>query len=400
MKKRLLRAPSHPRHMVILMRATPYCFALRNPTLLLVTASCASALMALTAPLALSAQTVPTVKLEKLTTIFGARGDTDFTRDYTVSVRRNGEILVAPSRDISSFVVYGPDGVFRRVVGSRGGGPGEFGVVRSVIEGPSDSIHVFESVPPRISVLSPDLKFVRVFQIPLSPSRSMLALPGGGYIVPGRLNTHDGLGNTVHYLRHNGEVAASVASIGTQVLPGLVAENRRSVGLAADGTVLSAHFSRYQIDLLSASGDSLGSITRSVDWFQPWSGRVSPLHVARPSPQLRAAFPLGDCCVIAVVQVADSRWKAIGPAQVPQKSTTETVGDETAPVNDYHKLVDTVFEVLDRNSGALLARHRVDGRYSPTLSPGILATERIDGDGHTVLSIWRIIVNEGENKPR
>lgn len=190
--------------------------------------------------------------------------------------------------------VFDENGRFRRLVGRRGGGPGEFRSPLSVTLMADDSLAVFDRSLGRVSVFSPTLEFVRSFQIN-GRVYGGVHLADGTVILNANIATREQAGLPLHTVSlADGHIVKSFGAIGSSTF------NARSPGgsmwrpTTTDGQhVWIGRRTRYTLESWGASGALRTVLERRVSWFEPYAGQ-EPLDRSRPPRPFVQAIHIDD----------------------------------------------------------------------------------------------------------
>ena len=160
------------------------------------------------------------------------------------------------------------------------------------------------------------------------------------------------------------------------------AQLRRSVfdpdhELASEGVLWVAPRNAYELANYSVVGPKFEPTNRvyrrQAEWFQPWTER-SPDGRPRPSIMQIAFGPEDPTLLWVAISVADAEW---APRR-PQRSSKELIDSQ----------YDSILEVIDVKSGAVLATRR----FGPTLSrltfQGLIPAVRIDDANNVWMDIF------------
>jgi len=286
----------------------------------------------------------------------------------TVSRDSQGRHFVAPTFTPGAFAVFDQAGQFEQMVGRVGEGPGEFANPRWVAVGPGDSLWVHQNRAEDVSILDPELGFVRRTLMKTEvPSLEAAARLGDGAIAVGeRVSiTPDeresgvlGSGPGVAIVDVSGEVLSSFG----QREPGRPATRLSAVTSVAqtpsfDAFWLWSHFD-YRIERWSPDGTQLAVIEPDEPRF------IDPDSDARGA-------------VWAIMESEGVLWihlRFAGPFR-----------DEEAP---------QILQAVDIESGRVLAERSM--ALTPYLTPGgfVYFVEE-DASGLNRISVMLLELREG-----
>lgn len=305
--------------------------------------------------------------------------------DWNVNLAANDSVIVAGRLPVrGGFAVYDREG---RQVGSHvryGGGPGEFMFPVPAV-GPGDSIWIVDPGNQRVSVLDPGASaLVRAFPLRGSISRVMAADSGrvvvAGTLLPEGVTREEvdaGEWHYLHVLDRTGRVMTSFHPRGYagSAAGGMVGS--RVVASAGD-RIWVAKMHRPALEEWSLSGERLRRIDRELDWFEPWDSvgeaAVQGLRT-RPRVSELGVDGEGRLWIKTYLPVAD------------RETATSTA--------DHNRVMDTLLEALDPETGELLAQRRFDPAFiSRVAGTDLWATVRQDSAGYVFVDIWRPSLRE------
>jgi hypothetical protein len=140
---------------------------------------------------------------------FGGAGDSVLVGPSApLAVDSRGRFFAA-SYDRMNVLVFSPKGVLLSALGRRGQGPGEFdgfGINQLALDA-ADTLFVHSNG--RVSVFSPQLKFVRSFRLPPSTVTGLRTLHDGTLLLGAIVRTADNIGYSYHILRRDGTIVRS-----------------------------------------------------------------------------------------------------------------------------------------------------------------------------------------------
>ena len=275
-------------------------------------------------------------------------------------------------------------GRFVRVLGREGEGPGEFRAPMLIIRGLGDSIHVLDMMLQRMSILSPDGRYVRSNPWPVRIAASALQLPDGRYVVSARFGAPARSMKPLHFVSPDGEHLSSFA-FEESMDPG---SERwiRLITRGADGTLWTATWShRYRLEHWSPEGRLLEVFEPQRAWFRPFDQTPMPSPTQPPAPMLAAIWYDSTTDFLWVTSVVvDPRWReGIGPL------TRSREGLEAHEIVNPDRVYDGVVEIYDMKNRQLYAAGRFDRPFRAGF--GNLMAERFEEEaGLHVVGIYRL----------
>lgn len=302
----------------------------------------------------------------------------------------DGRIVLASAYDGASFMVYPATGGSAERVGRAGEGPGEYRYVRWV-RPHRRSPAVFDGQARRLTVLDASFDVVRTVVLPGIPQWDAVVLDDSTYVVNMVVPTSDRIGYALHTVDGRGKAVRSFDELpGGYGTPGSDVKLMRNVGRGRDGTVWSAHYSKYQVDLWNpATGGKLRSLVRNAEWFPEHvqGSRTNPEEPALPRIIGVAEDQRGRLWIM--ISVASDGWPA-GLVKTADDAHPE-FGEYTLP-NDLDNVFDTVVEVIDPVAGRVIASATFDEAFL-FVGAGWAASQEDGASLAPRLQIWRLTLN-------
>ena len=294
-----------------------------------------------------------TVSLQLWTTL-EAPEDQGICRYVHVAVDSRGYTYVGPDCTGWRVFVYDDSGKYVRMMGARGQGPGELQGVEYVTVDSRNQLHVFEAF--RRHVFSPDGLFLFSRPNPGRPSRALEGPNGALYEqITFRAEYDAGRATQpLHLVTADGRVALSFGRRELNYradIDEILME--RDFAVTPGGDVWSLTPNRYELDLYSAEGRFLRGIERVAPWFREWSvpeentSRMMSLHIDEE----------GRLWTLAAV----------------------------ANGNQYHSII----EVLNSDTGELVARKSVDEIFSYWVGRRVLWRRRELPNDDYAIELWK-----------
>jgi hypothetical protein len=291
----------------------------------------------------------------------------------------------------TDVIVFDSTGQYITRLGRRGGGPGEFESIVA-IDVVNDTVYVFDGRHSRLSLFGPDLRFARSVALDLKPTTRALVLPDGRLIVNASVRTSAAVGQPLHLM----EAGKLIRSFGSETgvfrmdVPGLL---DRSIVAAGASNVWSAHQRAYLVDLLDVStGTLLMQFARTASWFP--SGERPRIKggsfVDEPPPPRLASIATDAAGLLWLgFSVADVRWR---------QAVKETEPGHVA-IADPGRYLDAIVEVIDPQSGTLVATERFDNPPGLIIGPGLRARTVLTPDGTPIIKVFRVTLHRTPNTP-
>ena len=255
----------------------------------------------------------------------------------------------------------------------------------AIIVVPGDTIHVFERSELTHARFSPELRFLGANPLPGQPHfNGVVRLPGGEWVMSAIIDTPDRAGWPLHLLDKEGGI---VRSFGMS-LPSYRADATRlgvrSVAVAGDSLVWAAHVTEYRLELWDTHNRLQRAFVRELPWFPKWI-RNKPVSPEEPlNPELRSIRLDADGLLWVEVSRASEQF-----AEVVEWSD-EWEMYYAASTSKYH---DTVFEVIDVETGCIAARGTTDALLVNAVGDGIYAGYEdwvTDGVYRSAVELWQL----------
>lgn len=281
--------------------------------------------------------------------------------------------------------VFDSAGGFVRELRAQGRGPGEFERLRTAGFGPGDSLWVTESFRAHLFTPPPALEFVRSIQFAQPVTGAVLPL---GFVSRAVFTSADGMlppslrawdGTVIARFGLSGKVEDIDAEMG----PLRPVDTSRA--WKADGK-------SYVVSLLDSAGAVLRRHERVLDWFPPNEPYRGSFEAARPPARISDLQVGGDGRLWVLIRRAHPDWKPTAPATGPAVAVRQ--GNPLPSAASFNALFEVVLEVLDPDTGALLASRILPGSYRGFVDAQHLAEVVEDDDGHITIRIWKLELSD------
>jgi hypothetical protein len=276
--------------------------------------------------------------------------------------------------------VFDSTGTYLTSIGRTGGGPGEFRRISAIAIDEGDTLHVFDYDLGRLTVFSPTYELVRSVRLEIPPSFDVVPVGGGSFVFATHVASAELAGLPLHLVGPDGNVKRSFGSETGEYRPDVPFAGRRVIAKARASGVWSGYVNQYVIELWDhRTGSLVRRITREADWFPPRL-RVERLSAREPpAPTLVEVREDSESRVWTLVHVAGEGW------------------EEAVREGEYHPLVsdrdlyyDSLIEVLDTSSGALIASLRFPLHLGEFVADGLFGAVIYDQDLNPRFAVWRV----------
>ncbi|MGD2124118.1 MAG: hypothetical protein PVJ76_20380 [Gemmatimonadota bacterium] len=269
------------------------------------------------------------------------------------------------------------------LLGSGGDGPGEFRVVDRLVAG-QGCLHVFSNG--RETVFDDHLEVSEIRHIPAVDVMQAALVENASVILHFGL-TRRGVG--FRLLRIDTTTDSLLAEFALPIEAKNYLGFARIVGPSANGGFWIAANNRYVFEKRSSFGDSVRTLDLSRGWFPSTS--VEPERVINPYTS-----PPPPVLVALREDQSNRLWVASHhPAEAPDTTVSEADRAERSMVQ-YPKVVDTIVEVLDSETGRSLGRHRMAGMVIAFLGEDLVAVRDVGPYDITVIRIEQLHLEEGD----
>lgn len=298
---------------------------------------------------------VAPISLEPMITLGVEEGDGALATWPRVSARHplGYRVLVPQPGSVPSLpVVYDDSGRFVGTLGSRGDSANNFVEPLFARIGPGDSVWVFDGAL-RALVFSPERQFVRSIPLPIAPWDAVVLTGGRIALTPAQF------GEPLPWLLLDGE-GNELRRIGT---PDALVPSPRRIIAGRDGTVWTlAMTHRWRMEQWDLEGNKLSELNATPAWFTPHDALTAPGPDRPPQSAVQDGWVDTDGRLWIVGKTPDVNWRdGVGPPV-----------DGASAITDADRAYDTIVEVRDGATGALLGEARFDGAYPFIAEAGVL----------------------------
>lgn len=254
-----------------------------------------------------------------------------------------GEFVVASVENRGELLVYDAEGRFRRTFGGAGEGPGEYRAPGRVRLGSEGSLLILDILNRRITratdgggvLQTVDVRALQAldFLAPAAEDRFVLSGFGGGA---------GGLTTALDVLDSGGE---TLARLGSEPIERWVVNFFRApLALDVRGRVWAPEAGAYAFRAWdTGGGDAVSRLAGEADWFDPGPPRPGA-PITAPTPSVVMSLRFAGELMWIVTWIADANW--------------EDNADMSRADLQLTRVLDSMIEVVDPESGALLARMR------------------------------------------
>lgn len=288
--------------------------------------------------------------------------------------------------------IYGESGTYEGHFGRRGQGPGEFLLPSQVWTDRDGNLNVLDLTALRRTIMTASGELVRT--VPISVAFNTVAVfSDGSFVTCQPLVADDGSIRLLHVIAPDGH---RTGSLGPQVRREArrTADTFRFLAPSGDSAVWVGLLDRYELQLVSLSGDVLRTIRRDTDMFRPHDGKlVAGPDDGPPRPRMVGISERPNGQLWVWLQVPDRDW------QSAFVSGTDPYGRPRQVVGDPGEYLDGILEVIDTRTARLVAQARSDMAPLSIVGGGVVAAEAMSAIGVPQVVILRLIEPVGTGDP-
>ncbi|MEX2610184.1 MAG: hypothetical protein WEA24_09585 [Gemmatimonadota bacterium] len=278
--------------------------------------------------------------------VLGSREDTIWPTQYsTLTQTRSGNFIMGALDHPVTHGIYDGAGTLLRTFGRYGMGPGEYSSpMTRWMRGPGDSVGVVDQMSGRWTLVDDSGGVVRTQELTSSTFHQMVWLGDGRRVMVADIQSPDLVGKPLHVLDEDAKIVTSFGETGnySNELDGW-----RFIAPSSAGGVWVALYNRYRIEHYDADLTVTRVLEFEPDWFLPWDHTPMP---GEQFPPAMAGLWEDDGLLWVLVSTPDRRWD---PAAA-------NIRPETRRERDLTFERDAVFEVIELESGSVVAHQRFD----------------------------------------
>ena len=331
----------------------------------------------------ISAQSIPIAECEapcplvvELAGTFGDDEGPGMLGEYVRGFPGNNGRWYLVDNPPTAVKVYDGAGGFLHRFGRSGEGPGEFSLIRSVLQFDDGVVAVLDD-PSGLKFFDSAGKLLRETRLPFAPtSNGVVYADGLGMVIAANVPTPERTGLPLHVVDlDDGSVGLSFGSLTGEYRLSDAGGMSRVLAEGPAGAVWAARRYEYRIELWTPDGLER-SLVRDVPWF-PAATLSTLAHgwSERPNAILGSLAATGSQLWVKL-QVADERWQD---------------ASEANPGNpDRDGIFDTIIEVIDLDALRVIGRVRLDEEFSNFVAPGMIGRTAVTPAGSVRYQVYRI----------
>jgi hypothetical protein len=322
------------------------------------------------------------LELTQVTTLTDPDGRAGLSAPLVMERTSDGRYLVVPTRQQGTVLLFDASGRYEKTIGRVGQGPHEFRAIIAIRGGLADSTVLMDAGNSRLAVLDPALAPTRTVRVPVR-SAWFGILADGRVVILAAIPPAGSRQDRVHVFSAALEPIRSFMRSPETPPGGVVNALRRRMSVSADGTVAVAHNDKYVLELWTAAGLHLATLSRDPDWFR-LDSTLRPKE--GPSPRFETPRVAPDGMIWTVSHVPDANWRnALGTVHDLYGRSVQGV-----PEGAQSRYWDSVIELIDPKLGVLLGSVRLDAHVGLISDDGFAAGYREDELGNPSIDVWRI----------
>ncbi len=239
--------------------------------------------------------------------------------------------------------------------------------------GPGDSIWIFDANR-RVLIFDTEGQYVRSFTLSANPWDAVI-LPDGSVLVS---TASSGDSVALRHLDPEGRLRRAFRA-GNRVDPGL-----RQLIPGRDGRIWAVLMQRqWRVEQWDTAGAFVRAIDRSPEWYPVYQQYRGPQLDAAPLPTLVDGWEDEAGRLWIMGKMADPNWRdGLLPGGIGD-------GAPAVIIADPDRLYDTMLEVIDPATGAVLAATRLDPSFTMVLEPGVIGRMVARGQGVQQVELMR-----------
>jgi hypothetical protein len=302
------------------------------------------------------------------------------------SINSAGQYLFSFFPNPTSIHAFDPTGEYLSSHGREGQGPGEFGSAGPIVPWSSDSLMVYDPGNGRWTVFDQDWSPARSFPF-MGDVATALVLDGENLLVSTPFANGQSPFYPLHVLSQEGEVRLSFGVETPETQPQRLDWIRRAIGPTTDG-FWSAHRYGYVLERYDTEGTLQRTIRREVEWFPEVTELVGRLGPDQPAP---------DPFIVDVSEDAEGRLWILTVVPEGDWQAAFSAGRETpeGAQPDTDALYGSRLEILDAETGSLIASLYTDETFARILENGDIVGYSESASGVPVVTVWRPTLGAG-----
>jgi hypothetical protein len=308
---------------------------------------------------------------------------------FAITVDGGGRYLTSPFVRRTEIMAFGADGQLQEVAGREGQGPGEYKYVGLLAQG-AEMSHVFDSQNSRWTRLNADLTY---HSSSLLDGNVMASVMFGDSLalINSILHTPHQIGFPLHLVNSTSGVVRSFGYDENEAFRSDVGMGGyRVLAMAGDNSVWAGTKTRYYIEEWTIGGELIRTFERNKNWFRTHYEEPMPDPARPPVPVMRALHQDAAGLLWVAVAIPDENW-AEG---IYKSEYDEGTGYQVSSWDDFF---DTVIEVINPESGEVVASTRIDPYVWWFVGERQFATYTEDEGLWPKIKIWEMRLSESRD---
>lgn len=283
----------------------------------------------------------------------------------------------------TEIVVHAPSGKVVGKVGRQGGGPGEFQRISEIVIAPGDTLHVFDIINRRRTILSPAWKPVATSPLP-GGAISAIRLADGRMIINSNIPAPKLPGLPLHSIGQTGQLLHSFGADTSSPSPDLARGPIRKLSNADGATFWAGHYNEYRLEQWTGEGKLLTTLLRQPSWSKPSTTQTALSPNTPPQPFMVGLRQNAEGRLLVITRIPDREWrKAL-------ESTRDEFGKATYRVGNPDQGYDSMIEVIDPATGRLLLSQQFPQALGDFIDADHIVSYAADEAGHRYITVWSV----------
>lgn len=293
-------------------------------------------------------------------------------------VRVVGDVVAVVDRE--TIALFDMRGRYLRSVGRKGRGPGEFDSISDLLPLDKNRFVVFESDPPRATVLRLDGTVEKTFPLPLYLRTSPITSHSGSFLLMGEMLDRDHFSKPIVELSSNGGLLRYFGDFELEQGGALAGRMMpRWLAIGPDGQVVSVKKFAYVIEQWDSTGRVHTDHAEAAEWLRwpPPRPPGGPHKVGAPENLVLGAQIDGNANLWILAQVTPNDWMQ---------------GVENGRLIDQEKWTDTRLHVVDLETKNAICSIIFKPFVMGFAGPRIITAYKEDDVGEPTITLWRVLL--------
>jgi hypothetical protein len=306
---------------------------------------------------------------------------------------RQGRYYVTQPNKRELPAIFDAAGRRQGTLGGKGEGPGEFRLAAHIAIDPrTDSIFVTDWGTSRLSVFSPQGRFVRSFPFPTSAS-AIRVLRNQHLVAVARISDRATIGLPFHIFQRDGQRSNAIGDPSRPLTPGREVFFPHRVAASRRGGFWAVPQSgEYRIEHWTVSGVRDVYLRRRPTWhtaLEPTHGSGDPLTMDFPPSMHLGVAEAENGYLWVVTRVADPKRR-----RAPL-DTLRNVEGRYVTARSWDQVWDSVIELIDPARGTVVAAQRFDEMFHLMILPSGKVVHITETEAGIMARILKLSLSRG-----